>query len=163
MEYIQSLSTIRIHSPRLASAANTPKAKDYFAQPPNTREGYERTWVSAIDTPCLHNLHGVFRNYGIQFLENFDDWEDVTEEDRTRSIDDIASYKARKVFEVTGLPCIASRTSFEIEPVAPNGSGSLGDDFDRNTIANKLGRNNQKILSGYRFNDIGNHVDYLVR
>jgi len=163
MEYLASLSTIQIHSPRLTAAANSPKSKAFFAQPPNTREGYDRTWVSAIDPPCLSNLYGVFRNYGIQFLDNFGEWEDLVEEDRKRSIEDIASYKARKVYNVTGLPCIASRTSFEIEPEgSPNGGSNDGSE-QRNLMGNKLGGgNNARITSGYRFNNVGDHIDYLV-
>ena len=159
-DYLESLSKIQIFSRRLNSAATNPKANEYFSQKPNAREGYDRTWVSAIDEPCLNNLNGVFRNYGIQFLDNFGDWEDRVDDDRKRSIEDIASFKARQVYEITGLPCIASRTSFEIEPVLPTNDDGNFD--ERLSVANKLGKNNQKVLSGYRFNDVGDHVDYLV-
>ena len=35
----------------------------------------------------------------------------------TKRMDDIVSYNVRNVFQVTGLPCVASRTSFEVEPI----------------------------------------------
>ena len=79
---------------------------------PNELEGYDTMWVSAIDNACLNNLVGTFRNYGIQFADNFGDWQDGRVEDGIDySIEDICSYKARQVYEATGLPCIASRTS----------------------------------------------------
>ena len=115
-------------------------------------------WVSAIDNACFNNLVGTFRNYGIQFADNFGDWEDGRVEDGFMySIEDVASYKARQLYAVTGLPCIASRTSFEIEPISSKdrskgvvvGSGKSGPS------------ENPRVTSGYRFNDIGMHVDYM--
>lgn len=149
------IAELSIRSNRLYKAQNNPKARAYFsALEPNALEGYDTMWVSAIDNACFNNLQGVFRNYGIQFADNFGDWQDGRVEDGIEySLEDIASYKARQVYQATGLPCIASRTSFEIEPVPTR----------TNTRATgRPGVNeNPRVLSGYRFNDIGVHVDYM--
>lgn len=150
-EYQEKLSWITIQSKRLERARDNPKAKKYFAREPNTLEGFDRMWVSAIDSPCINNLVGVFRDYGIQFADNFDDWVDQSSEDGQWSIEDVASYKARKVYEVTGLPCIASRTSFEVEPARP---------FE--PAPGRVNNMNPKVKTGYKFNNVGEHVDYLV-
>jgi len=152
-EYRERLSWITIKSRRLENARNSPKAKDYFAREPNEREGFDRMWVSAIDSPCLNNLVGVFRDYGVQFADNFDDWEDQSSEDGQWSIEDVASYKARKVYEVTGLPCIASRTSFEVEPARSR---------PELEAPGRVSNMNPKVATGYKFNNVGEHVDYLV-
>ena len=152
-ELMQRISKLRIKSTRLENARNNPKAKTFFARPPDEVEGLDRMWVSAIDNVCFKNLNGVFRDYGIEFADNFGDWQDGCVEDGLFSIEDVASYKARKVYEVTGLPCIASRTSFEIEPVA-TGLNNPGGRITSNV--------NPRVASGYRFNDIGNHVDYCI-
>lgn len=109
-------------------------------------------WVSAIDNVCVQNLVGSFRNYGVELACNFGDWENGCDDDALQSIEDIASYKARKVYEITGLPCIASRTSFEVEPAKVQ---------DRSTPMNR-GFQNTRITSGYRFNDVSDHVDYVI-
>ena len=150
-EYKERLSWISIQSKRLERARDNPKAKEFFSREPNTLEGFDRMWVSAIDSPCLNNLVGVFCDYGIQYADNFDDWEDLSYEDGQWSIEDVASYKARKVFEVTGLPCIASRTSFEVEPARP---------FE--PAPGRVNNMNPKVATGYKFNNVGEHVDYLV-
>ena len=155
-KFLERISKIKIQSQRLEKARNNPKAAAYFAGLEcNAIEGCDTMWVSAIDNACFENLVGTFRNYGVQFADNFGDWEDGCVEDSIDfSIEDIASFKARQVYEVTGLPCIASRTSFEIEPV-PERS---------NTGGRRPGSTgaNPRVMSGYRFNDIGNHVDYMV-
>jgi len=115
-KHLQKLSEILLNSQRLENAMDNPKAKAFFSRDPNEVEGYDRLWVSAIDNVCMKNLAGAFRNYGIEFACNFGDWENGCTDDAKQSIEDIASFKARKVFEVTGLPCVASRTSFEVEP-----------------------------------------------
>lgn len=154
-EHLKRIFSIQLKSRRLEKARNNPKAKAYFHRPVNEIEGFDQMWVSAIDNACQKNLKGVFRNYGVEFADNFGDFEDGSVEDGHRSIEDIASFKARKVFEVTGLPCIASRTSFEIEPeLARGGVDARG--------APLRGRVNQRATSGYLFNDIGDHVDYIV-
>jgi xanthine phosphoribosyltransferase len=156
-EYLKRISQLRLSSRRLLTAAYNPKAKAFFGRPPDATEGFDRMWVSAIDNVCFKNLVGTFRNYGVQFADNFGDFQDGCTEDGFFSIEDVASFKARKVFEVTGLPCIASRTSFEIEPVP---------DFQNNNAASPLiSRNtairNTRVMSGYRFNDVGMHVEYM--
>merc|ERR1712232_536248 len=94
-------------------------------------------WVSAIDNVCFKNLVGLFRNYGVQFADNFGDWQDGCLEDSSvATVEDIASYKARHVYNITGLPCIASRTSFEIEPI-PNLNTGTGSNSNNN---NNMGR-----------------------
>jgi len=157
------LAKMTIYSKRLERAKNSSKAKAFFSREPDATEGYDRLWVAAIDNVCFKNLVGTFRNYGIQFADNFGDWRDGSVEDGFYSIEDVASYKARKVFEVTGLPCIASRTMFEIEPI-PNLSNRGGAAFANAGIPPRpttLGTNNPRVSSGYRFNDVGIHVDYI--
>lgn len=153
-QFLERLSKIGIKSRRLEKARNNPKARAYFAaKEPNPIEGFDQMWVSAIDNACFNNLRGSFRNYGIEFADNFGDWEDGTVEDGIDfTIEEIASFKARQVYEITGLPCISSRTSFEIEPV----------NVDTGASAYGSGNNqNPRVTSGYRFNDIGMHVDYM--
>ena len=154
-DFQKRIAELSIRSNRLIKAQNNPKAMAYFsALEPNALEGYDTMWVSAIDNACFNNLQGVFRNYGIQFADNFGDWQDGRVEDGIEySLEDIASYKARQVYKATGLPCIASRTSFEIEPVPTRTNTRTG---------GRPGVNeNPRVLSGYRFNDIGVHVDYI--
>ena len=146
------LSLISLTSQRLENARDNSKARAYFSREPDRREGFDRMWVSAIDNPCMKNLVGVFRDYGVQFADNFGDFEDQSTEDGQGTIQDIAAYKARKVYEVTGLPCIASRTSFEVEPARPSGGIDA---------PGRLSNVNPKVVTGYRFNDVGEHVDYL--
>jgi xanthine phosphoribosyltransferase len=169
-EYAKSLASISITSARLENAAVNPRAEAYFKRPPDERQGYDTMWVSAVDTPCVKNLYGIFSNYGVQFADNFDDWDEGSGEehgsgDGFRSIEDIASYKARRVYEVTGLPCVASRTSFEVEPIRP-------EDMDKGTelvVATAGGKKTKqvqkspRVVTGYRFNNIGEHVDRIVQ
>jgi hypothetical protein len=169
-EYIKSLSTIELTSPRLENAAVNPKAKAFFQRKPDELQGYDTMWVSAIEQPCLQNLHGIFMDYGIQFADNFADWEFGTEADGFRSIEDIASFKARRVYEVTGLPCIASRTSFEVEPIRPEDLEKINDDAAAILAASGKNIKNMKppsksprVVSGYRFNDVGEHIDHVVQ
>jgi xanthine phosphoribosyltransferase len=151
-KHLQKLSEILLNSQRLENAMDNPKAKAFFSRDPNEVEGYDRLWVSAIDNVCMKNLAGAFRNYGIEFACNFGDWENGCTDDAKQSIEDIASFKARKVFEVTGLPCVASRTSFEVEPARVQ---------DKSTPMNR-GFQNTRITSGYSFNDVGEHIDFVV-
>lgn len=151
-KYLQTLSEIRLKCTSLDKANGNPKAKAFFSRSPNEIEGFDRLWVSAIDDACFRNLAGNFRNYGVEFACNFGEWEDGCDADAFQSIEDIASYKARKVYEVTGLPTIASRTSFEVEPARVP---------DRSTPMNRM-LQNTRVTSGYRFNDVGDHVDYIV-
>lgn len=165
-EYVALLESIGMTSPRLENAAVNPKAEAYFKRPTDELQGYDTMWVSAINQQCIRNLYGIFRDYGVQFADNFDDWDNGNDGDEFRSIEDIASYKARRVFAVTGLPCIASRTSFEVEPIRP-------EDMDKTPVdgANaaggkakpKPGQKSPRVVTGYQFNDVGEHVDRVVQ
>jgi len=152
IQHLNQLKKIKLQSTRLEKARKSPNAKAFFSRAPNEIEGFERMWASAIDNACLPNLNGSFRNLGVEFADNFGDWENGCDEDAFQTIEDIASYKARKVYEVTGLPTIASRTSFEIEPARV---------MDKMTPMNR-GFQNNRVTSGYRFNDVADHVDYLM-
>ena len=148
--YLQRLGQLKISSHRLERARNSPKATAFFHRKPDEIEGYDRLWVSAVDNACFKNLVGTFRNYGVQFADNFGDFQDGCLEDGFASVEDVASFKARKVFEVTGLPCIASRTSFEVEPIPDLSEG-----------AGRTSTTSPRVTSGYRFNDVGLYVDYV--
>jgi hypothetical protein len=143
-------------SRRLERAKSSEKAKTFFSRPPNEREGYDNMWVASIDNACFKSLIGTFRNYGIEFADNFGDFLDGRAEDGLYSIEDMAAYKARLVYEATGLPCIASRTSFEIEPIPPAFVANIP-----GKAAAASGVTNPRVLSGYRINDIGMHADYI--
>jgi inosine/xanthosine triphosphate pyrophosphatase family protein len=151
-EHLSRISRLSLSSRRLEAARNNAKAATFFKRPPNEKEGCDRMWVSAIDNVTFKNLAGVFRDYGVEFADNFGDFKDASVQDGLGTIEDVASYKARRVYEVTGLPCIASRTSFEVEPVA---TGLL---YPGGGIPNA----NPRVVSGYRFNDVDMRVDYLV-
>ena len=169
-EYVKSLSSIGVTSPRLENAAVNPKSKAFFQRKPDELQGYDQMWVSAIDQPCLQNLHGIFMDYGVQFADNFADWELGTEEDGLRSIEDIASFKARKVHEVTGLPCIASRTSFEVEPIRLEDMDKVNEEAaatmaaaGKNLKNTKPPSKSPRVVTGYKFNDVGEHVDQVIQ
>jgi xanthine phosphoribosyltransferase len=158
--YEESLSRMTLSCKQLEKAKNNPNAKAFFAREPDESNGFDRMWVSAIDNACVNNLVGVFRDYGVQFALNFGEWNDQSPADAYRSIEDVAAYKARKVYEVTGLPCIAVATSFEVDaikqskPSGPAGPGA----GNRNQFAGLSSR----VSTGYKFNKIGDHVDQLV-
>ena len=161
--YELRLSRLTVKSERLDRARNNPKAKLFFEREPDASEGYDRLWVAAIDNVCFKNLVGTFRNYGIQFADNFGDWSDGCIPDGLATIEDIAAFKARQVYQVTGLPCIASRTSFEVEPI-PDLSGIVSNNNNNNSPPSRSAAaifSNPRVTSGYRFNDIGMHVDYI--
>jgi xanthine phosphoribosyltransferase len=162
--YQRRLSLLTVRSERLERARDNAKATAFFQREPDTTEGFDQMWVSAIDNVCFKNLVGTFRNYGIQFADNFGDWQDGCIQDGLASIEDIASYKARQVYAVTGLPCIASRTSFEVEPV-PDLTGSSSSSAVTTLPPGQRSAaaifSNPRVITGYRFNDIGMHVDYI--
>ena len=171
-EFWTRMAKVQIHSKRLEKAKQSAKAAKFFARAPDGREGYDRMWVSAIDNVCFKSLVGNFRNYGVQFADNFGDWQDGCPEDGLYTIEDVASYKARLVYEATGLPCIASRTSFEIEPVPISASSSSsgssptapGMGPGANSQTNRalaVAYQNPRVVSGYKINDIGMNVEYL--
>lgn len=149
-------------SRRLNRASSSSLAKEFFQRPPDAREGFEEVWVSAMDNVCFKSLVGNFRNYGVQFADNFGDWQDGCAEDGLLSIQDMAAYKARHVYQVTGLPCIAARTSFEVEPIPPTSSNDASSSMMPGGKAGAAtGITNPRVLSGYKINDIDRHVDYL--
>jgi hypothetical protein len=127
-------------------------------------------WVSAIDNACFKSLVGNFRNiYGIEFADNFGDWQD---EDGLVSIEDMAAFQVRKVYEATGLLCIASRTSFEIKPVPPSSSFSSSSSSSSSSNSGSPhmpmsqqppGRQASSMSSSPsdRIHDIGMNVEYL--
>lgn len=162
-ELWERLKDCELTSRRLERARRSEKAKAFFSRKPNESQGYDRLWVAALDNQVFRNIVGLLRDYGVEFADNFGDFESTRPEDLLYSIADIASMKARKVYEVTGLPCVASRTSFEIEPVPPTSpipiKGKGGGPGSTSTSAPRS--SNPRVLSGYRFNDIGMHVNYL--
>jgi len=158
-EFRERMKDCQIQSRRLSKAQSSPKAASYFAREPNKREGYDRLWVAAIEPACFSSLTGNIRNYGVEFADNFGDFVDGRPEDGLYTIEDVALYKARKVYEVTGLPCVASRTSFEIEPIPTE---SMTGPSTAKSTAPPGTSNNPKVYSGYRINDVGNHVDYMA-
>ena len=157
------VANVQTKSRRLEKARNSNKAKEFFQREPDDLEGYDRMWISAIDNALFRSLVGNFRNYGIQFADNFGDWQDGCAEDGLISIEDMASFKARKVYEVTGLPCIASRTSFEVEPVPLNLPQQLQQQSSEPPSRQKINPayQNPRVVSGYRINDIAMNVEYL--
>ncbi len=52
-----------------------PSVKAFFQCQPDEQQGYNTMWVSAINTPCVHNLYSILNNYGVQFDDNFDNWD----------------------------------------------------------------------------------------
>jgi hypothetical protein len=161
-EFWKRIENIQISSRRLAKAKKSDKAKAFFEREPDAREGYDRMWVSAIDNVCFKSLVGNFRNYGVQFADNFGDWQDGCPEDGLYTIEDVASYKARLVYQITGLPCIASRTSFEIEPIPLSlTSPGMASSSMRPGVAAASTTVSPRVASGYRINDIGMNVEYL--
>jgi len=155
---------VKTVSNRLEKARRSEKANEFFQRGANLKEGFEYLWVAAVDNVSYMPLVGNLRDYGVEFADNFGDFVDRSAHDALTTIEDKAAWKARQVFNVTGLPTIASQTSFEIEPVPPFSMNNLKDSVSTSTTnqaaaASRL--SDQKILSGYRINDISNHVDYL--
>jgi xanthine phosphoribosyltransferase len=160
----ERMKNCKARSDRLEKARRSPKARAYFQRPPNEKEGYEHLWVAAVDPASYLPLRGNLRDYGVEFADNFGDFVDHSAYDGLLSVQDMAAWKARQVYKVTGLPVIASRSGFEIEPVPSssltNFKDSISGPTNRVAAANRM--SNPKILSGYRINDIANHVDYLT-
>jgi xanthine phosphoribosyltransferase len=150
-DWVSRMWGCTVHSKRLEKARNNEKAQAFFRRQPDAIEGYDRMWVAAVDSACYQNLVGVFRNYGVQFADNFGDFMYSSDADNLLSIEDVASFKARKVFEITGLPVITAQTSFEVEPIPPPIPGGV---VPRSQ--------NPLVSSGYRFNNIGMHVDHII-
>jgi len=105
------------------------------------RPTFSFVMVGAVPPALFRSMKGSLGNWGVDFKLNIHDWEH-TPADSKRSLEDIAVFKARRMFEATGLPCISEATGFEIEPTY-DGLGS---------------RQNAR----YRFNRMGPHVNKLI-
>jgi xanthine phosphoribosyltransferase len=165
----ERMKDCQTRSRRLAKARRSARAKEFFGRGPNAEEGYEHLWVSAIDSVSYQALVGSFRDYGVEFADNFGDFVDHSAYDGLYAVEDMAAWKARQAHRVTGLPVIASRTAFEIEPVPPSAVANFRDSMaaagpttTNNRAAAATRISNPKVLSGYRINDVAAHVDYLV-
>ena len=159
------MKNVKTKSDRLEKARRSDKAKNFFQRGPNEKEGYEHLWVAAVDNASYMPLVGNLRDYGVEFADNFGDFIDHTASDNLVTIEDMAAWKARQVYAITGLPTIASRTSFEIEPVPSSSFNKFKDSVvtSSTTQAAAVSRlSDPKVVSGYKINDIGNHVDYLA-
>jgi hypothetical protein len=86
-QFLERMAKIQTKSRRLEKARINPKAKAFFKRPPNSRQGYDQMWVAAIDNVCFKSLVGNFRNYGIEFADNFGDFQDACAEDGLFSIE----------------------------------------------------------------------------
>ena len=159
-EFEERLSQLRIQSRRLEKARDNPNARSFFQQEPDAVQGYDQMWASAVDNLSFNNLKGTFRPYGVQFADNFGDWEEEEYTNDDFTIEEIASYKARQVYKVTGLPSVASRTSFEIEPVVPASQQQAQPGSPRPNANPAIV--SPRVAMGYKFNDLGAHVDYMV-
>lgn len=162
-EFWERMKDCQLKSRRLDKAGRSERAKAYFSRDPNKKQGFDRLWVSALDNAVARNIVGLLREYGVEFADNFGDFDSMRPEDGLYTVEDVASFKARKVYEVTGLPCVACQTSFEIEPVPPTSpvpkTPKAGAPVQTNTPAPRS--SNPRVLSGYFINDIGKHVDYI--
>ena len=79
-----------------------------------------RVWASAVSSGMFRHLESVFLMHGVEVCANYDDWQDGPGVEETMDIDEIALFKARELFALTGLPAVAERTSIS---VSPSGSG----------------------------------------
>ena len=165
-EFAQKMKGVKTRSIRLEKARRSPLAKKFFQRKPNEKEGYDRLWVAAVDNVSYLPLIGNLRDYGVEFADNFGDFEDQSANDGLHySIEDMAAWKARQVYKVTGLPTIASRSSFEIEPILPSSLNNFKDSVSTSSTNQAVAASrlsDPKIVSGYKINDIANHVDYLA-
>jgi len=165
-EFADKMKNVKTRSIRLEKAKRSPNAMQFFRRKPNEKEGYERLWVAAVDNVSYMPLVGNLRDYGVEFADNFGDFEDQSANDALlHTIEDMAAWKARQVYKATGLPTIASRSSFEIEPVVPSSLDNFKDTVTTSTnvqaaAASRL--SDPRVISGYKINDIANHVDYLA-
>jgi len=158
------MRNVKTKSDRLEKARRSDKAKNFFQRGPKTKEGYDHLWVAAVDNASYQPLLGSLRDYGVEFADNFGDFVDQNAHDGLVTIEDMASWKARQVYNVTGLPTIASRTSFEIEPIPKSSLTNFKDSVSTtstNQAAAASRLSDPKVVSGYKINDIANHVDYL--
>uniref|UniRef100_A0A7S4A8T8 Phosphoribosyltransferase domain-containing protein n=1 Tax=Pseudo-nitzschia australis TaxID=44445 RepID=A0A7S4A8T8_9STRA len=165
-ELAGKMKEVKTRSIRLEKAKRSPNAIEFFRRKPNEKEGYEHLWVAAVDNVSYMPLIGNLRDYGVEFADNFGDFEDQSANDALlHSIEDMAAWKARQVYKVTGLPTIASRSSFEIEPVVPSSLNNLKDSVSATSTVQAAAASrlsDPRVVSGYKINDIANHVDYLA-
>jgi len=152
-ELLQRLSNISMQS----FSFNALKANEWALtklrnRDPDHTEGMEKLWIGAVDAPSQHNLKGSLRLYGMELADNFGDWTYGKQSDQFQTIEDIASFKAREVFKVTGLPVISSQSEWEVEPSKPKRIGPISN----SPMLSPRG------LSGYRFNDVDDRVDQVV-
>mmetsp|Transcript_14622 Transcript_14622/g.42147 ORF Transcript_14622/g.42147 Transcript_14622/m.42147 type:complete len:750 (+) Transcript_14622:110-2359(+) len=99
---------------------------------------FNHVYVSAVPDYMMASLGGVFENFGVEFRQNFPDFEDVKVDAKT-SLEELAAYKARYIYEVTGLPCVAERSGFEVEAV------ETGEGKNAMYVFNRLGLHVEKL------------------
>jgi len=144
-QFLKRLDSITIKSTSFDNVRKNPANLAALNRDPDYEEGMDRLWIGAIDQPSVHNLKGMFKPFGVEIAENFGDWEYGSKKDQQYSIEDLASFKAREVYKATGLPCISSQSTWEVEPSVMAGTGM-----------------SPRALSGYRFNDIDDRIDMVV-
>eukprot|EP00639_Heterosigma_akashiwo_P007639 CAMPEP_0194594330 /NCGR_PEP_ID=MMETSP0292-20121207/24160_1 /TAXON_ID=39354 /ORGANISM="Heterosigma akashiwo, Strain CCMP2393" /LENGTH=783 /DNA_ID=CAMNT_0039453701 /DNA_START=63 /DNA_END=2414 /DNA_ORIENTATION=- len=105
------------------------------------RETFSWSYSAAVSDEVFKMLDGSMGNWGVDFKINVGDWQHAPRDAR-RTLEDVALFKARVMYEATGLPCISEATGFEVA-ATPDGSGA---------------RQNAR----YRFNRLGAHCDKLV-
>lgn len=137
---------------------------------PNELEGLTRTFLAAVEPPAMCNLKDTFSKFGVEFLENFDDFQHGTPSDLNLSIEDAASLMAREIYRVTGLPVISSRTSFEVDEYTPE---RYMEDAPYDSFSQSVPRSASQrvpvrpppppvVSSAYWFNELGSHVDIVA-
>ncbi len=71
------------------------------------------------------------------------------------------------MFQVTGLLFIASQTYFEVEPIPLEDMDRAPDVDDGGTAVgakkNKLSQKSPRVVTGYRFNNVGEHMDRMAQ
>jgi len=156
-EMLNRMSLITIRSGSFQSLKANQKAIEALkSRKPDYTEGMEELWIGAIDSPSAHNLKGSLRLYGVELADNFGDWEYGSLDDQFQTIEDLASYKAREIYKLTGLPCISSQSMWDVEPAKSSqpGPGQAKAAFS--------GFMTPRTTSGYRFNDIDDRIDIVT-
>jgi hypothetical protein len=57
------------------------------------------------------HLESILDMHGVEVCANYDDWQDGPLVEERLSIGEIAAFKARELYALTGLPSVAERTS----------------------------------------------------
>ena len=91
----------------------------------------------------------MFETLGVEFAANFDDYLESQDIDDLE-IREIAALKARELYRLTGLPAIAERTGFKVEPTK-RGAADI-----------ESGGTAQGKAAGYQFNSVGAQAEKLV-